>query len=167
MVSGLGVLATTVGGTLDRSYEERILYEVAADVRVTGIPTYFTRGTRSIKERYLDIPGVSAVALALARGRNGRGDVFGQQLPRACRRVQRLSIHELVQIGFLRASADAGDERSEDRGEPSANRVAGGGTIGTGVGAAGRGLPEHIPVDGASGQQGGHGHDNVRPGGGG
>ena len=65
MVSGLGVLATTVGGTLDRSYEERILYEVAADVRVTGIPTYFTRGTQSIKERYLDIPGVSAVALAL------------------------------------------------------------------------------------------------------
>ena len=65
MVSGLGILATTVGGTLDRSYEERILYEVAADVRVTGIPTYFTRGTQSIKERYLDIPGVSAVALAL------------------------------------------------------------------------------------------------------
>ena len=36
MVTGLGVLATTVGGTLDRSYEERILYETGADLRVTA-----------------------------------------------------------------------------------------------------------------------------------
>ncbi|MXY22299.1 MAG: FtsX-like permease family protein [Dehalococcoidia bacterium] len=68
MVTGLGVLATTVGGTLDRSYEERVLYDVAADIRVTGIPTYFARGTESLKERYLALPGITSLSLVLRAG---------------------------------------------------------------------------------------------------
>ena len=68
MVTGLGVLATTVGGTLDRSYEERALYDVAADIRVTGIPTYFSRGTESLKEKYLELPGISSLSLVLRGG---------------------------------------------------------------------------------------------------
>ncbi len=75
MVTGLGVLATTVGGTLDRSYEERVLYEVASDIRVTGIPTYFARGTESLKEKYLTIPGVSSLSLAM-RGEGSVGATF-------------------------------------------------------------------------------------------
>ena len=75
MVTGLGVLATTVGGTLDRSYEERILYEVAADLRVTGVPTHFARGTEEIKSRYLTMPGVSSVSLAL-RGEGSVGATY-------------------------------------------------------------------------------------------
>ena len=75
MVTGLGVLATTVGGTLDRSYEERILYEVASDLRVTGVPTHFARGTEEIKERYLTMPGVSSVSLAL-RGEGSVGATY-------------------------------------------------------------------------------------------
>ncbi len=81
MVTGLGVLATTVGGTLDRSYEERVLYEVASDIRVTGIPTYFSRGTESLKERYLAIPGVSSLSLAMRSlgsvGATYSGNSFG------------------------------------------------------------------------------------------
>ena len=65
MVTGLGVLATTVGGTLDRSHEERIRYEVAADIRVSGVPGFFARGRKKLKERYLTIPGVTTVSLAL------------------------------------------------------------------------------------------------------
>ena len=68
MVTGLGVLATTVGGTLDRSYEERVLYDVAADIRVTGIPTYFSRGTESLKEKYLELPGITSLSLVLRGG---------------------------------------------------------------------------------------------------
>ncbi len=65
MVTGLGVLAATVGGTLDRSYEERILYEVAADLRITGIPNHFARGTEALERRYIDIPGIRDVSMAL------------------------------------------------------------------------------------------------------
>ena len=68
MVTGLGVLATTVGGTLDRSYEERILYEVGADLRVTGVETYFSRGLDDLKRSYLEIPGVTSLSLALRAG---------------------------------------------------------------------------------------------------
>ena len=65
MVTGLAILATTVGGTLDRSYEERVLYEVASDLRVTGIPAYFVSGTDSMKRRYMTLPGISSISLAL------------------------------------------------------------------------------------------------------
>ena len=75
MVTGLGVLATTVGGTLDRSYKERVLYEVASDVRVTGIPTYFARGTDALKDRYLEIPGISSLSLAM-RGQGSVGATY-------------------------------------------------------------------------------------------
>ena len=75
MVTGLGVLATTVGGTLDRSYEERILYEVASDLRVTGMPTHFAEGTDEIKRRYLTMSGVTSVSLAL-RGEGSVGATY-------------------------------------------------------------------------------------------
>ena len=65
LITGLGVLATTVGGTLNRSYEERILYDVATDIRVADVPGYIARGTRSLKETYLGIPGVTQVSLGL------------------------------------------------------------------------------------------------------
>ena len=65
MTTGLGFLATTVGGTLTRSYEERVLYEVAADIRVTAIPMFFGRERESLKEAYLTIPGVMRVSMAL------------------------------------------------------------------------------------------------------
>jgi ABC-type lipoprotein release transport system permease subunit len=68
MVTGLGVLATTVGGTLDRSYEERILYEVGADLRVTGISTSLGYFNDRLKEAYLEIPGVESLSLALRGG---------------------------------------------------------------------------------------------------
>ena len=75
MVTGLGVLATTVGGTLDRSYRERILYEVASDVRVTGVPTYFARGTEDLKDQYLEMPGISSLSLAM-RGEGSVGATY-------------------------------------------------------------------------------------------
>ena len=79
MVTGLGVLSTTVGGTLDRSQRERILYDTVADIRVTGTPGFFNRGNRDLKELYLTIPGVTAVSMAL-RGEGTVGtSYFGSQ----------------------------------------------------------------------------------------
>lgn len=64
LATGLGVLSVTVGGSLDRSKRERILYEVAADVRVTGIPSALSRNSDALKSAYLDIPGVTSASLA-------------------------------------------------------------------------------------------------------
>jgi hypothetical protein len=72
MVTGLGVLATTVGGTLNRSYEERVYFDTASDIRVTGIPAYFATGVDAMKQRYLRIEGVTDVSLAV-RGTGGLG----------------------------------------------------------------------------------------------
>ena len=68
MVTGLGLLATTVGGTLDRSQRERVLYNVAADIRVQGAPGHFARGRGALKEAYLTIPGVTSVSLGFRGG---------------------------------------------------------------------------------------------------
>jgi hypothetical protein len=80
LVTGLGVLATSVGGTLNRSYQERILYDVAADIRVSAVPGYLARGRQALKEVYATIPGVTSVSLALrgggTTGSNFAGDQF-------------------------------------------------------------------------------------------
>ena len=73
LVTGLGVLATTVGGTLDRSHVDRIRYEVGSDIRVTGVPGYLARGTVGLKKVYQTIPGVTSVSMAL----RGSGRVGG------------------------------------------------------------------------------------------
>ena len=75
LVTGLGVLATTVGGTLDRSQVDRIQYEVGADIRVTGVPGYFARGTEGLKRVYQTIPGAASVSMAL-RGSGSVGSNF-------------------------------------------------------------------------------------------
>ena len=75
LVTGLGVLATTVGGTLDRSQADRIQYEVGSDIRVTGVPGYLARGTEGLKKVYQTIPGVTSVSMAL-RGSGRVGSNF-------------------------------------------------------------------------------------------
>lgn len=75
MVTGLGVLATTVGGTLDRSHSDRIFYKVGADLRVSGMSTYIGSGLDELKQSYLGIPGVTSLSLAL-RSRGLVGSTF-------------------------------------------------------------------------------------------
>ena len=80
LVTGLAVLSTTVGGTLDTSHRERVLYETVADIRVTGVPGDLARGTAALKERYTEIAGVTGASMMLresgAVGSSGRGRAF-------------------------------------------------------------------------------------------
>ena len=80
MVTGLAVLATTVGGTLNRSYQERIQYDVATDLRVSNIPGYISRSVDGLKQRYQTIPGVTSVTMAYrdrgTLGANYTGNTF-------------------------------------------------------------------------------------------
>ncbi|MBI4298993.1 MAG: ABC transporter permease [Chloroflexi bacterium] len=64
MVTGLGTLATTMGGTLEKSYRERILYKTPTDIRVEEIPGFGNTSTTGIREGYARIPGVTSLSLA-------------------------------------------------------------------------------------------------------
>ncbi|MCI0438755.1 MAG: FtsX-like permease family protein [Chloroflexi bacterium] len=75
LATGLGVLATTVGGTLDRNQQERVLYDVATDYRVTEIPSFVARDVGGLSARYLTIPGVNA-AIPAMRGEGEFGSVL-------------------------------------------------------------------------------------------
>jgi hypothetical protein len=75
LVSGVGILATTVGASLDQSYEERVRYNTASDVRVYDLPSFVTFSKRRIKTEYEPIPGVDTVtATARGRGRIGASE---------------------------------------------------------------------------------------------
>ncbi|MCH8310180.1 MAG: hypothetical protein IIB17_06745, partial [Chloroflexi bacterium] len=75
LVSGVGILATTVGATLNRSYEERIRYNVGSDVRVSSLPSFFGRRDGGIKNIYQKLDGVESVSLALrSAGHIGASD---------------------------------------------------------------------------------------------
>ena len=80
LVTGLGVLATTVGGTLDRSHVDRISYQTGTDIRVANIPGDIARGTVALKERYQTIPGVTSLMLGMrTTGSIGGGGGGGSQ----------------------------------------------------------------------------------------
>ena len=65
LATGAGIVSTTVGGTLERSKNERVLYDVAADYRVTGMGAWMQGDLATIKERFMRIPGVTSVSPAL------------------------------------------------------------------------------------------------------
>ena len=65
LVTGLGILATTVGGTLTKSRTERILYEVGTDMRVTGSSLFIRGGMRKLGEDYEADPAIEAASASM------------------------------------------------------------------------------------------------------
>ena len=77
LVTGLGVLSTTVGGTLSKSHEDRIHYQVASDLRVSGLTGLsFGYSSEQMKDLYQTIPGVQSISLAF-RGLGAVGAIGG------------------------------------------------------------------------------------------
>ena len=68
LASGIGILATTVGATLDRSYEERIRYNAGMDIRIYGLPPYEGRRDGRLEETYMGVAGAQSVSPALRGG---------------------------------------------------------------------------------------------------
>ena len=64
LASGVVVLSTTVGGTLERNQEDRIRYRVATDIRVENIPARVSTTVEGMKSRYEQIPGVMNATVA-------------------------------------------------------------------------------------------------------
>ena len=76
LAGGIGVLATTVGATLDRSYDERVRYTVGADIRVLELDSYLGRRDGRVEETFGSVPGVESISVAhRARGRIGAGQM--------------------------------------------------------------------------------------------
>ncbi len=70
--AGIGVLATTVGATLDRSYEERARYAVGADIRIADLASHLGRRDGRVQETFGSVDGVESVTIA-HRGDGGVG----------------------------------------------------------------------------------------------
>jgi len=63
LATGLGILATTVGGTLEASQIDRARYEAATDLRVAGFTSHRAGSLKGLLESYGSIPGVASVSL--------------------------------------------------------------------------------------------------------
>ena len=65
LMAGLGIFAASFGGTLNRNFVERVLYESGADIRLSGV-TLNNRGiSRQFVEPYRSFDGIAEAAPAL------------------------------------------------------------------------------------------------------
>ena len=64
LMAGLGIFAASIGGTLQRNFEERALYATGADVRARGMLPGNEGPTLPIRESYEGLPSVENVSLA-------------------------------------------------------------------------------------------------------
>ena len=72
---GIGIVATTVGATLDRSYEERVRYGVGSDIHVSGLINTYTLADDRLEDKYGSIPGVDSISTAFrGQARIGAGE---------------------------------------------------------------------------------------------
>jgi hypothetical protein len=65
LMAGLGIFAASFGGTLDRSFRERVLYATGSDIRLEGLSLNFSGFTKPLTRSYETIPGVAGVSPAL------------------------------------------------------------------------------------------------------
>ena len=65
LMTSLGVFASIFGGTLDRSFTERIMYSTGSDVRLESVSINSIGTSKPVISRYSDIPGVGNVSPVL------------------------------------------------------------------------------------------------------
>ena len=71
LANGLALLATTVGGTLERSQRERVLYDIGSDIHVADIRASRRGGLSGLESDIAALPGVATVS----RGYRSSGDL--------------------------------------------------------------------------------------------
>ena len=71
LATGLALLATTVGGTLERSQRERVLYDIGSDIHVADIRASRRGGLSGLQSDIEAVPGVATVS----RGYRTSGDI--------------------------------------------------------------------------------------------
>ncbi len=68
LTAGLGLFAASFGGTLERSFEERVLYATGSDIRVENVVIDASGATRPVGDSYEEVAGVDLASPAY-RGR--------------------------------------------------------------------------------------------------
>ncbi len=68
LTAGLGIFAASFGGTLERSFSERVLYSTGSDLRAQDVVLDTSGSTRPVEESYEALAGVDAASPAY-RGR--------------------------------------------------------------------------------------------------
>lgn len=63
LVTGLGIFATTVGGTLTRSQDEQIQFDTPTDIRIQGTPLFLSEGLHGMRQEFIDTPAIDSGAL--------------------------------------------------------------------------------------------------------
>jgi ABC-type lipoprotein release transport system permease subunit len=76
LAASVGMFSASFLGTLDRSYFERAMYSVGADVRLEQLRDY-SAGKKTIYDRYAAVPGIEAVSI-VSRGSAMVGTTFTQ-----------------------------------------------------------------------------------------
>ena len=71
LATGLALLATTVGGTLERSQRERVLYDIGSDIHVADVRASRRGGLSGLQSDIEAVPGVAMVS----RGYRTSGDI--------------------------------------------------------------------------------------------
>ena len=64
LTAGLGILAASFGGTLQRNFDERILYSTGSDIRLQSVTAPRRGVTMPFVESYLEVEGVDGVVSA-------------------------------------------------------------------------------------------------------
>ncbi len=64
LTAGLGILAASFGGTLQRNFDERVLYSTGSDIRLQSVTAPRRGVTSPFVESYLDVEGVEGAVPA-------------------------------------------------------------------------------------------------------
>ncbi len=97
LLTGLGLLATTAGATLDRSQQEQIRYDLATDIHVSRLSPSPQMGHVELKDTIESIPEITSIALA----HRTLGEV-GEQSSRAQFPFLALESQEFSKIAWFR-----------------------------------------------------------------
>ena len=98
LTAGLGVFASSFGATLERSFEERVLYSVGSDIRVDGIRRATTRmGNTSMASQYEMLPAVARASTVFRTQGRDESKTYGESFD-----VLAVDVDSFADVGWLR-----------------------------------------------------------------
>ena len=78
LMAGLGIVAASFGGTLERSFEERARYSAGADIRLEGVIVNTRGQSVSVVDEYKALPNVSEVGPAFRGAGSDLSELLGE-----------------------------------------------------------------------------------------
>ena len=77
LTAGLGILAASFGGTLQRNFDERVLYSTGSDIRLQGVTVARREATKPFVESYKEIDSIEGVVPAFRGSGYDLTSLFG------------------------------------------------------------------------------------------